>query len=453
MASEDFFDAKQPERLMLSVNRLRGAESLCDFVIKVGEKSFPVHRLILAASSHYFEGMFLSNMKEVKDGFVEIKDIDESGIEQCIEFIYKGKAKISMKNIQNMLHASDLLQIEALKILCSKFLLKNLSSDTCLTVVHLADIFSLADVKNQAELVVVNNFDFVLSSDAFSSITKNDLLRYINNLNVTYQTTWKAILKFVEINSSAVKKHFREFLNGIEIKKFPFEFILKTILEEPFVKDNKETSDFVIAFLISDNEFLEKNLDIDNCFTLKSLAQNLSSDSAKIIINQFLEVNFEGIVKKQEFCLISKEEIVCLLSSHKIECVPETVKYNAAIDWVKHDLQNRKKEFQGLFSLVKLEKIPLDFLQNTVKFQTLVKKSEKCTEMLMNELFSRLSIAQIQLGQQIFIPANVFQHVHGEMSHRVLRGIILEGFPPQIHAIEIIYYFHGGSFQGLSYRT
>nr|XP_039255994.1 E3 ubiquitin-protein ligase DTX3L-like [Styela clava] len=60
--------------------------------------------------------------------------------------------------------------------------------------------------------------------------------------------------------------------------------------------------------------------------------------------------------------------------------------------WVKHDVKNRRKIFQDLFSLLKLGDLSLEFLKETVRIEPLVKKSDKCNDSLIDELFSRASL-------------------------------------------------------------
>nr|XP_039269875.1 E3 ubiquitin-protein ligase DTX3L-like [Styela clava] len=61
------------------------------------------------------------------------------------------------------------------------------------------------------------------------------------------------------------------------------------------------------------------------------------------------------------------------------------------IKWVKHDVKNRKKIFQNLFSFIKLKETSLEFLKKTVRIEPLVKNSERCYDYLVDEIFSRSS--------------------------------------------------------------
>nr|XP_039269085.1 uncharacterized protein LOC120344068 [Styela clava] len=384
--SNELVRATQSDCLMTSFDRFKENGFLCDYSVNVGSKSFRVHRTVLAASSEYFEAMFSSNLKEVHDGHVNMKDVDQDGIAQCIEFMYKGKADLRMENIQHILQASHLLQMANLTEHCFNYLKTNISPVNCLSVINLAQMYDCRDIKEQAEKVVMSNFKSVISSEMFPFVTKSDLLRYMRNR--TYETAWKAVVTW------AGGKDNIDVSDLVSIELFPFKFMLETILEEPIVKKNKTTEDSVITALFSNVKKLESGLEIDNCFTLKNLAETHQvSDriTVKNVIIRFLGANFEHVIENKEFLDISKDDIMALFKSSNTKYRSETVKWEAMMKWVKHDVKNRRKTFQDLFSFLNLKDLPLEFLKETVRIEPLVKKSEKCINMLIEEIFSRAS--------------------------------------------------------------
>ncbi|XP_077968801.1 uncharacterized protein LOC144411715 [Styela clava] len=378
--------AKQSDRLMTSYDRFKEKGFLCDFNINVGDQSFQVHRTVLAASSEYFEAMFSSNLKEVHDGHINMKDVDQDAIAQCIEFMYKGKADLKLENIKHILHASNLLQMEELTNLCFQFLEINISPINCLSVINLAQMYDRRDLKQQAEKIAIDNFESIISSEMFPFITKSDLLRYMRN--ETYQTSWKAVVTWARGKDNV------DVSELVCIQQFPFKFLLETVLKEPIVKNNKTGKKLVITALFSDFKKLETNLDINNCFILKNLSETNEVPeqmTVKDSINRYLATNFDQISKKNEFLDISKKDILRLFKSSETNYSSEAVKYEAMIKWVKHDVKNRKKIFQDLFSFIKLKDSSLEFLKKTVRIEPLVKNSERCYDSLVDEIFSRAS--------------------------------------------------------------
>ncbi|XP_039253596.2 uncharacterized protein LOC120330755 [Styela clava] len=393
--NEDYIkqtNSTQAGLLITSLDSLREQNILCDFDVKVGDKSFRAHRCVLAASSGYFKAMFTSKMKESRDGFIDMKDVDHNGISQCIEFMYKGVGNLKMEYLQQILQASNLLQMVSLTNFCFHYLKTNLSQTNCLSVINLAQAYDRHDIKEQAEQVLITNFESVISSEMFPFIIKPDLLRYIKVSNVSYQTSWQAMITWARAKDENAERCFADLVTVINIWTYPFKFLLETVLEEPLVKSNDIAKNSVITALFSDVKNLETNLEIDNCFILKNMAETrqvTNSNPVKDVMNRFLEANFELIIEKKEFCDISKDDIIRIYKSPETKYSSETVKWHGALRWIKHDIQKRRKYFQELFGLLNLRKLPLQFLKQTVRSETLVKDSRKCYDVLFDEIISR----------------------------------------------------------------
>nr|XP_039255157.1 uncharacterized protein LOC120332021 [Styela clava] len=393
--NEDYIkqtNSTQGGLLMTSLDSLREQNILCDFDVKVGDKSFRAHRCVLAASSGYFKAMFTSKMKESRDGFINMKDVDQNGISQCIEFMYKGVGNLKMEYLQQILQASNLLQMVGLTNFCFHYLKTNLSQTNCLSVINLAQAYDRHDIKEQAEQVLITNFKSVISSEMFPFIIKPDLLRYIKVSNVSYQTSWQAMITWARAKDEDAERCFADLVTVINIQTYPFKFLLETVLEEPLVKSNDIAKNSVITALFSDVKNLETNLEIDNCFILKNMAeihQATNPNPVKDVMDRFLEANFEQIIEKKEFCDISKDDIIRIYKSQNTKYSSETVKWHGALRWIKHDLQRRKKIFHELFSLLDLKKFPLKFLEETIRSETLVNDSRKCYDRLFDEILSR----------------------------------------------------------------
>nr|XP_039254567.1 uncharacterized protein LOC120331542 isoform X2 [Styela clava] len=410
--NEDYIkqtNSTQAGLLMTSLDSLREQNILCDFDVKVGDKSFRAHRCVLAASSEYFKAMFTSKMKESRDGFINMKDVDQNGISQCIEFMYKGVGNLKMEYVQQILQASNLLQMVGLTNFCFHYLKTNLSQTNCLSVINLAHAYDRHDIKEQAEQVLITNFKSVISSEMFPFIIKPDLLRYIKVSNVSYQTSWQAMITWARAKDEDAERCFADLVTVVNIQTYPFKFLLETVLEEPLVKRNDIAKNSVITALFSDVKNLETNLEIDNCFILKNLAeihQVTNPNPVKDVMDRFLEANFEQIIEKKEFCDISKDDIIRIYKSQNTKYFSETVKWHGALRWIKHDLQRRKKIFHELFSLLDLKKFPLKFVEETIRSETLVNDSRKCYDRLFDEILSRARKSSESSNQSVQQPTS-----------------------------------------------
>lgn len=73
-------------------------------------------------------------MLERNKDVVELHDIDAQSLKQLIDFAYTGEIDITEENVQVLLPASSLLQIQSVREACCKFLLRQLHPSNCLGI-------------------------------------------------------------------------------------------------------------------------------------------------------------------------------------------------------------------------------------------------------------------------------------------------------------------------------
>ena len=81
--------------ILAQMNRMRLRADFCDVRLRVGERVFRVHRLVLAASSPYFCALFSVGMKEADKDEVQILGVDAGIFEVLLDFIYTGAWQLS----------------------------------------------------------------------------------------------------------------------------------------------------------------------------------------------------------------------------------------------------------------------------------------------------------------------------------------------------------------------
>ena len=96
--------------------RFRLNDDLCDVTITAGEGKIRAHKLVLAASSPYFETMFTGDFPESNQSEVTIREVDPEAMETLIEFCYTATVKIDESNVQSLLPAACLLQLAEIQV-------------------------------------------------------------------------------------------------------------------------------------------------------------------------------------------------------------------------------------------------------------------------------------------------------------------------------------------------
>ncbi|XP_039250750.2 uncharacterized protein LOC120328352 [Styela clava] len=392
----------QADRLMTSLARLRENKVLCDFKINVENESFLVHRNVLISSSAYFESMLFNNMKEATDGFVNMTGVTAVDITQCIQFMYLGTVDLKMDTLRDILNASDILQLLSLTDYCFQYLKSNIFLNNCLHVLNLAHLYSRGDVKQAALKVVTTNFEAVISDELFPSINKATLANCIKVSRANHEALWKAVITWVQGSNDAHQQHILELVHALNLKKFPCRFVLETILKDPLVNGNKPVESFVVFNLFSD---IEKHLEIDTCFALKSLLQKYKMNEIdiwskiKLEIHRFIRGNLQHMMNLEEFGSLSDEEIVFVVKSGEgIHSLSSSNRWQAAMMWINHDVLMRKKTLPKLIRMIDLKQFSVDFLRENVRCNTLVTESHECKDLLIDELFRRINTDETKSG-------------------------------------------------------
>lgn len=60
--------------------------------------------------------MFLSEMSEAKQELIEIKDFDGDAIQDLVQFAYSSKLTLTVDNVQPLLYAACILQVNKHKM-------------------------------------------------------------------------------------------------------------------------------------------------------------------------------------------------------------------------------------------------------------------------------------------------------------------------------------------------
>lgn len=68
MAPRDIMTNTHAKSILNSMNSLRKSNTLCDVTLRVEQKDFPAHRIVLAACSDYFCAMFTSEVRRLPEG-------------------------------------------------------------------------------------------------------------------------------------------------------------------------------------------------------------------------------------------------------------------------------------------------------------------------------------------------------------------------------------------------
>lgn len=168
-------------KILNKLHLLWKESSMCDATLLVGGREFPVHRVVLSASSPYFHVMFTSGMAESFLEHVEIHGVNADVFGTILHFIYTGEVEVKEDNVQQLLPASKMLQVEDIEVMCCDFLKRELDSSNCVGIYLFSDAHSCSPLSKSALDFIHRNFVDVSKQDEFLQLTKTVLLQLLES--------------------------------------------------------------------------------------------------------------------------------------------------------------------------------------------------------------------------------------------------------------------------------
>jgi len=221
---------------------------LCDVEISVGKRSFLCHRLVLACVSLYFRAMFQSQMVESTERSVVIQDIEEEAMEKLIQFAYTAKIRLSTENVQSILYAASILQIETVATACSSFMKSHLQPSNCIEVRSFAEMHNRVELMKMTDMYMRENFIAVSVTEEFLAMPLTLLEDLVGSpdLNVeSEEQVYKAIILWTKHDEVLRKQYLPNLLGKVKLPLLSTMFLMDTVEKDPLIRHSFVCRDYV----------------------------------------------------------------------------------------------------------------------------------------------------------------------------------------------------------------
>ena len=162
------------------MKQLRHDRKLCDVIFEAGGSEFYAHRLVLAASSPYFNAMFTNDLLETHTEIIKLHNVSSPVMELILEYFYTSKINITCDNVFDLLTTACMLQVISLQQACCDFAKEHLNLKNCLEIRQFADLFSLSDLKEAADSFARNHFQELIKIQEFHDLDIKVLLEFLS---------------------------------------------------------------------------------------------------------------------------------------------------------------------------------------------------------------------------------------------------------------------------------
>ncbi|XP_078605237.1 kelch repeat and BTB domain-containing protein 8-like [Branchiostoma floridae x Branchiostoma japonicum] len=170
--------------LVRNLNDMRVSGSLTDARLHVNGVTFPVHRNVLAAGSPYFAAMFTKGLQEARQEDISIYGVGQEAMAHVLDFIYTGKVSLSsdcFETVQDLVQASDLLQVVDLHRACEEWLVPRVIPANCVSLYFLARTYNCQELVQAARWTLVSDFTDVSKRSEFLDLELPQVIELVSD--------------------------------------------------------------------------------------------------------------------------------------------------------------------------------------------------------------------------------------------------------------------------------
>ncbi|XP_072262421.1 kelch-like protein 5 isoform X2 [Pyxicephalus adspersus] len=132
-------------------------------------------------------------------------------------------------------------------------------------------------------------------------------------------------------------------------------------------------------------KFLMKQLHPSNCLGIRSFADAQGCTDLHKVAHNYTMEHFMEVIRNQEFLLLPASEIAKLLASDDMNIPHEETILNALLTWVRHDVEQRRRELSKLLAYIRLPLLAPQFLAD-MENNALFRDDIECQKLIMEAM-------------------------------------------------------------------
>ncbi|XP_061180400.1 kelch-like protein 10 isoform X2 [Saccostrea echinata] len=232
---------------------LRKSGQLCDAVIKVENKEFPIHRNIMSACSPYFRTLFTTEFFQTNAKEVVITGVSADIMSLIIDYAYTRSAAVTSDNIERLLPAADQFHVLGLVNHCCDFLMSQITAENCIGILRFAKNYFCPNLEKEAyRFLMINIADVIANSNEFLQFDIEEVCHILSSdsLNVKNEKiVFDAVIRWIDYYPVTRKVYIARLLKTIRLGLLSKKYFVEKVKVHPYVKDNEFCKPLVIDTL------------------------------------------------------------------------------------------------------------------------------------------------------------------------------------------------------------
>ena len=325
MASRVFQNEHYARKLLNRCHSAWEEDRYLDVNLCVGDRKIAVHRLVLCGLSDYFKKLFEIDGQDSSD--IVMKDVDFDCLYFLVQYAYTGSIEINQTNVLGLLHSANYFQVTAVKSVCEKFFMEQISTDSCINLIILADKHDLDSLSNTCIRFLGEEFEKICTKDKFLELPMNVLIELLRSNDLVVLRH-----KMPLLHGNLELSLFRGVLRYISLSQFRSQNMVELLksIRFPFIPKDEVTSELKKWPNLEEHNFIQ---DILNMYE----KGNMSKMPALWLIPRKCPIELK---KDTNFCAndgsVLTDEEGRLLSKFEDSCVAVDAGITQIKLWIRH---------------------------------------------------------------------------------------------------------------------
>ncbi|CAN9498139.1 unnamed protein product [Ophioblennius macclurei] len=235
----------QSTLLQDGLKELLSENKFVDCTLKVGDRNFPCHRLIMAACSPYFRDIFFTeDGKEVENTKeVVLDDVNPNILDMIIQYLYSAEIDLTDDNVQDIIAVANRFQIPSVFTVCVNYLQKKLSLGNCLAIFRMGLVLSCPRLAVAGRNFVADRFELLYKEEEFLKLAPHELFAVIggDTLNVEKEElVFEAVMAWVRYDKDKRIKVLKDAFNCIRFRLLPEKYFNDRVQMDELIKADPE---------------------------------------------------------------------------------------------------------------------------------------------------------------------------------------------------------------------
>lgn len=218
-------------------------DKLVDCVLKIKDKEFPCHRLVLCACSSYFRTILLSDLEESKKREIVLEDVEPGVMGLILKYLYTSKINVTEQNVQDIFAVANMYQIPSIFTVCVSFLQKRLSLSNCLAIFRLGLMLDCPRLAVSARNFACERFQLISRDEDFLQLLPSELAAILANDNLSVETeeaVFEALMNWVSRDAESREKELPGLLDCVRLRLVSEDYLKERVEKHKLISSNPE---------------------------------------------------------------------------------------------------------------------------------------------------------------------------------------------------------------------